>query len=155
MAKGKLILICQSGGKLVTKEDESVAYDGGEANAIAINPDTQYDDLKLKLAELCNVEYNSVSIKYFIPGNKRTLIALSNDKDLKRMYEFHGDSVTADVVVMGTAGFNREAVAKQTGRYSSPPLLSVLVYLSKFSCLLGFSEIDWHDKLFSLMFFFS
>ncbi|KAK3213115.1 hypothetical protein Dsin_017821 [Dipteronia sinensis] len=116
MAKGKLILICQSGGKFVTKDDGSISYDGGEANAMAINPDTQFDDLKLRLAELCNVEHKSLSIKYFIPGNRRNLITLSNDKDLKRMYEFHGDSVTADVIVMGTAGFDRESLARDAGR---------------------------------------
>ncbi|KAK4853081.1 hypothetical protein QYF36_003476 [Acer negundo] len=116
MAKGKLILICQSGGKFVTKDDGSISYDGGEANAMAINPDTQFDDLKLRLAELCNVELKSLSIKYFIPGNRRNLITLSNDKDLKRMYEFHGDSVTADVIVMGTAGFDRESLARDAGR---------------------------------------
>ncbi|KAL5783426.1 hypothetical protein ACOSP7_008455 [Xanthoceras sorbifolium] len=116
MAKGKLILICQSGGTFVTKDDGSISYDGGEANAMAINPDTQFDDLKLKLAELCNVEFKSLSIKYFIPGNRRTLITLSSDKDLKRMYDYHGDSVTADVIVMGTAGFVREAFARRAGR---------------------------------------
>uniref|UniRef100_A0A2N9F741 SWIM-type domain-containing protein n=1 Tax=Fagus sylvatica TaxID=28930 RepID=A0A2N9F741_FAGSY len=110
MARGKLILICQSGGEFVTNEDGSMSYTGGEAHAVDINNETLFDDLKLKLAEMWNLEYKSLSIKYFLPGNRRTLITLSNDKDLKRMYDFHGSSVTADVFVMGRTGFDREAL---------------------------------------------
>ncbi|KAF3967267.1 hypothetical protein CMV_008731 [Castanea mollissima] len=110
MARGKLILICQSGGEFVTNEDGSMSYTGGEAHAVDINRETLFDDLKLKLAEMWNLEYKSLSIKYFLPGNKQTLITLSNDKDLKRMYDFHGSSVTADVFAMGRTGFDREAL---------------------------------------------
>lgn len=119
MVKGKLILICQSGGEFVTKDDGSLSYDGGEANAVAINPETTLDDLKLKLAELLNFDHRSLSIKYFLPGNKQTLITLGNDKDLKRMYDYHAGSVTADVFVIGKAGFDREAVTIDAGRYLS------------------------------------
>ncbi|XP_035550811.1 uncharacterized protein LOC108980944 isoform X2 [Juglans regia] len=108
MARGKLILICQSGGEFVTNEDGSMSYTGGEAHAIDINCETMFEDLKLKLAEMWNLECNSISIKYFLPGNRQTLISLSNDKDLKRMCKFHGSSVTADVFVMGRAGFDHE-----------------------------------------------
>lgn len=110
MPKGKLILICQSGGEFLTKDDGSLSYNGGEANALAINPETMFDDLKLKVAELLNMECKSLSIKYFLPGNKRTLISLVNDRDLKRMYDFHKDSVTADVFVTGRAGFSHDAL---------------------------------------------
>ncbi|XP_057460005.1 uncharacterized protein LOC130750422 isoform X3 [Actinidia eriantha] len=110
MAKGKLILICQSGGEFVKNDDGSLKYDGGEAQAVNVNSDTLFADLKLKLAETCNLEYKSVSFKYFLPGNTRTLITLSNDRDLKRMLDFHGNSVTADIFVMGKEGFNRDAL---------------------------------------------
>ncbi|KAB1199536.1 hypothetical protein CJ030_MR0G020843 [Morella rubra] len=109
MARGKLILICQSRGEFVKSEDGSMSYNGGEAHAVDINSETLFDDLKSKLAEMWNLEYNSLSIKYFLPGNRRTLITLSNDKDLKRMYDFHGSSITADVFVKGRAGFDCEA----------------------------------------------
>ncbi|KAM1046588.1 uncharacterized protein LOC126592138 [Malus sylvestris] len=109
MARTKLILICQSGGEFVVKDDGSMSYTGGDAQAVDINHETRFDDLKLKLAEMLNLEYKSVIMKYFLPGNTRTLITLSNDKDLKRMYEFHGNSVTADVFVQGKAGFDAEA----------------------------------------------
>ncbi|XP_062148624.1 uncharacterized protein LOC133857384 isoform X2 [Alnus glutinosa] len=110
MARGKLILICQSGGEFVTNEDGSMSYTGGEAHAVDINRETLFNDLKLKLAEMWNLEYNSLSMKYFLPGNRRTLINLSNDKNLKRMYDFHASSVTADVFVTGRAGFDCEAL---------------------------------------------
>ncbi|KAL5703962.1 hypothetical protein ACHQM5_022450 [Ranunculus cassubicifolius] len=43
-----------------------------------------------------------VSIKYFLAGNRKTLITVSNDKDLKRMISFNVDLTTVDVYV--TAG---------------------------------------------------
>ncbi|KAF7153246.1 hypothetical protein RHSIM_Rhsim01G0059300 [Rhododendron simsii] len=116
MGKGKLILICQCGGEFVKNDDGSLKYAGGEAQAVNVNFETLFDDLKLKVAEVCNLEYKSVSIKYFLPGNTRTLISLANDKDLKRMLDFHGNSVTADVFVMGIEGFNRDALNIDTNR---------------------------------------
>lgn len=109
MGKGKLILICQSGGTFITNDDGSLSYTGGEAEAIDINHETVFDDLKFKLAEIWDLDYTSLSIKYFLPGNRRTLINLSNDRDLKRMYDFHGESVTADVFVTGRKGFDQVA----------------------------------------------
>lgn len=105
MVRGKLILICQHGGEFETKDDGSMSYAGGEAHALDISPETGFDDLKYKLAEKCNLELKSLAIKYFLPGNRRTLITLSNEKDLKRMCDFHKDSVTADVFLTGKAGF--------------------------------------------------
>lgn len=99
------------------KDDGSMSYTGGDAHAVDINHETLIDDLKLKLAEMCNLEYKSLSIKYFLPGNRRTLITLSSDKDLKRMYEFHGNAVTADVFVMGKAGFAAEEALNTLKRY--------------------------------------
>ncbi|KAK2986224.1 hypothetical protein RJ640_010058 [Escallonia rubra] len=116
MARGKLILICQSGGDFVTNEDGTLSYDGGEANAVNASFETLFDDLKLKLAELCNLEYTTVSIKYFLPGNRRILITIKHDKDLKRMFEFHGNSVTADIFVMGRTGFDRAALNMHASR---------------------------------------
>lgn len=116
MGKGRLILICQCGGEFVKNDDGSLKYDGGEAQAVNVNFETLFDDLKLKVAEVCNLEYKSVSIKYFLPGNTRTLITLANDKDLKRMLDFHGNSVTADVFVTGREGFNRDELNINTNR---------------------------------------
>lgn len=114
MVNGKLILICQSRGKFSMNDNGSMSYTGGEAHAVEINHETQFDDLKLKLAELWNSEYKTLSIKYFLPGNRKTLICISNDKDLKRMYDFHENSVTAAVFVSGREGFDHEALNMNT-----------------------------------------
>ncbi|KAH7853665.1 hypothetical protein Vadar_005234 [Vaccinium darrowii] len=116
MVKGKLILICQSGGELVKNDDGTLTYAGGEAQAVNVNSETVFNDLKLKLAEMCNLDYETVSIKYFLPGNTRTVITLANDKDLRRMLDFHGNSVTAEVFVKGKEGFNRDALNKYNSR---------------------------------------
>lgn len=100
-------------------DDGSLSYIGEEAHALNINRETFFDDLKLKLAEIWNLEYQSLSIKYFLPGNRKTLITLATDKDLKRMIAFHGDSVTADVFVMGREGFNSYAPDIHACRYLS------------------------------------
>ncbi|KAL9281164.1 putative transcription factor interactor and regulator CCHC(Zn) family [Arabidopsis thaliana] len=110
MGKGKLILICQSGGKFVTDDDGTMTYTGGEAEAIDINHETTFDDFKLKLAKLLNLAYSSLSLKYFLPGNRRTLITMKQEKDMKRMYDFHLSSVTAEVFITGQYGFQSEAV---------------------------------------------
>ncbi|KAL3655435.1 hypothetical protein CASFOL_001221 [Castilleja foliolosa] len=122
MAKGKLILICQSGGEFLTKDDNTLSYEGGEANAVNINHETVFDDLKLKLAEISNLDQKTISFKYFLPGNRRNLITLRNDKDLKRMIDFHENSVTADMFVDGQVGFDRDAVKVYTSgcRYVGP-----------------------------------
>ncbi|XP_065849448.1 uncharacterized protein [Euphorbia lathyris] len=117
MPKKKLILICQYGGEFVTSADGNLIYNGGEANAIDINHETMFDGLKLKLAEMFDIEYKSLSMKYFLPGNRRTLITLSNDKDLKRMFDFHNDSITADVFLMGRRGFIHEVQTHVTRPY--------------------------------------
>lgn len=116
MAKGKLILISQCGGEFVRNDDGTLSYDGGEANAVNISHDTLYDDLKLKIAEMYNLNLKTISIKYFLPGNRRTLITLKNEKDLKRMLDYHGNSVTADVFVSGEQGFDRQALNIDSSR---------------------------------------
>ncbi|KAF5776452.1 putative transcription factor interactor and regulator CCHC(Zn) family [Helianthus annuus] len=119
MAKGKLILICQSGGEFVTNDDGTMSYNGGEANAANVTSETPFSDLKLTLAETCDVNQDTATVKYFLPGNKRNLITVKNDKDVKRMIDFHGDALTAEVFVMGTPGFNRSALETQTNRQNA------------------------------------
>ncbi|CAN7131937.1 unnamed protein product [Brassica rapa subsp. narinosa] len=111
MGKGKLILICQSGGKFVTDDDGTMTYTGGEAEAIDINHETSFHDFKLKLAKLWNLDFDSLSLKYFLPGNRTTLITMRQEKDMKRMYDFHLSSVSAEVFVTGQEGFHSQAPA--------------------------------------------
>lgn len=130
MARGKLIFICQFGGNIVKDKDGSLSYVGGEANALYANNDTLFGDLKLKLAEICNMEHESMSIKYFLPGNRLVLINLSNDKDLKRMLAFHSSSVTADVFVFGKEGFDRDALKLDLCRASGIKLAETVEHVT-------------------------
>lgn len=99
MAAKKVIAICQSGGDFVTDKDGSLSYSGGEAFAIDINEQTTLSDFKSEIADMFSLSSDNMSIKYFLPGNKRTLITISKDKDLQRMLSFVGDSLTVDIFV--------------------------------------------------------
>ena len=116
--KRKLILICQSGGNFTTSEDGTLTYNGGEANAPNVTSKTPFSDLKLSLAEICDLNQETVTVKYFLPGNKRNLITVKNDKDVKRMIDFHGDALPAQVFVSGTPGFVRSVPEPQANRYN-------------------------------------
>ncbi|KAI4380629.1 hypothetical protein MLD38_006798 [Melastoma candidum] len=117
MGKEKLILICQYGGEFITNSDSTLSYNGGDANAVDVNQDTLFNDLKLKLAEMFNLQYQSVSFKYFLPNNRQIPVGLANDKDLKRMFDFHANSVSVDVFVTGKEGFDPEACGEIIDRY--------------------------------------
>ncbi|CAA7031669.1 unnamed protein product [Microthlaspi erraticum] len=119
MGKGKLILICLSGGKFVTDDDGIMTYSGGEAEPAAINHETSFDDFKLQMAKLFNLDYNSLSLKYFLPGNRSTLITMKQEKDMKRMFDFHLSSVSAEVFITGQEGFRSEALMSPGNRSNS------------------------------------
>ncbi|KAK9287904.1 hypothetical protein L1049_016348 [Liquidambar formosana] len=102
MAKGKLIVICQSGGKFTTTGDGSLSYSGGDAHAMSVNKNTKFDDFTSEIAEMGKHDLSSMTIKYFLPNNNRTLISISSNKDIQRMIEFHEDSATVDVYVVTT-----------------------------------------------------
>ncbi|KAL3635155.1 hypothetical protein CASFOL_019702 [Castilleja foliolosa] len=100
MAVKKIIAICQSGGEFETNTDGILSYIGGNAHAMEIDDKLKFKDLKSEVAEMFNCYLGTMVIKYFLPGNKKTLISISNDKDLKCMLKFHNDSDTADIYVM-------------------------------------------------------
>ncbi|GAB4859008.1 hypothetical protein Ancab_040384 [Ancistrocladus abbreviatus] len=100
MASKKIIAICQSGGEFVTNKDGSLLYNGGEAYAMDIDQHTLLSDFKAEVAEMFNCSVDSMTIKYFLPGNKKTLITVSKDKDLNRMVSFVGDVDTVDVFIL-------------------------------------------------------
>ena len=99
MAANKIIAICQSGGEFETEKNGCLSYKGGEAHAIDIDDQMKFNEFKEEIAEMFNFGVNNMSIKYFLPGNKKTLITISNEKDLKRMVKFHGDSSTVDIYI--------------------------------------------------------
>ncbi|KAL5859344.1 hypothetical protein ACOSQ4_000640 [Xanthoceras sorbifolium] len=99
MAKGSLIAICQSGGKFTTGSDGSLSYTGGDAHAIGVSHETKFNELKSEMADMWKFPADTLTIKYFLPNNKKTLITISSNKDIKRMIDFHKDSGTVDVYV--------------------------------------------------------
>lgn len=94
-----VVAICQNGGEFVTKEDGTMSYTGGEAHAINISRDMLLNDLKSEISNMFSIDSSIMSIKYFLPINKRTLITVSSDKDLERMLDFHANSLTIDIYV--------------------------------------------------------
>ncbi|KAK6941719.1 MULE transposase domain [Dillenia turbinata] len=128
---GSLVGYGGSGIRSKQYSDDSLSYVGGEAHAVDITPDVHLDDLKMTLAEVCNLEYQSLFVKYFLPGNRRTLISLSTDKDLKRMIDFHGNSVTADIFVTG-----KESHASRLRSMNSQAVDAVIdLYLQLVTCV--------------------
>ncbi|XP_052207358.1 uncharacterized protein LOC127811488 isoform X2 [Diospyros lotus] len=100
MATKKIIAICQSGGEFETNKDGSLSYNGGDAYALDLDQQTQLSDFKQELAETFHCRVEGMLIKYFLPGNKKTLITISKDKDLKRMVNFFGDSDQVEIFIM-------------------------------------------------------
>lgn len=99
MSQKKVIVICQSGGEFETERDGSLLYKGGDAHAMEIDDEMTFNDFKAEVAEMFNYSIINLSIKYFLLENRKTLISISNDKDLKRMIKFHGDYSTTDIYV--------------------------------------------------------
>ncbi|XP_058209324.1 uncharacterized protein LOC131322142 isoform X2 [Rhododendron vialii] len=104
MAMKKIIAICQSWGEFETSKDGSMTYKGGEAYAMDLDQQTKLSDFKQELAETFHYSVDSMLIKYFLPANKKTLITISKEKDLKRMVNFFMDSDQVEVFVMTEEG---------------------------------------------------
>ncbi|XP_057726847.1 uncharacterized protein LOC130942157 [Arachis stenosperma] len=100
MATKKIIAICQSGGQFKTDKDGCLSYKGGDAHAIDIDDQMKFNEFKGEVSEMFNVNADSMSVKYFLPGNRKILISISNDKDLQRMVKFHGDSSIVDIYIL-------------------------------------------------------
>ena len=101
MSGKRVIAICMSGGQFLTEKGGALTYRGGDAHAIDIDEDTMFKDFISEIGEMFNFDATStVCLKYFLPDNKKTLISISNDKDLKRMIKFHENSNSADVYLI-------------------------------------------------------
>lgn len=88
-------------------KDGTLSYSGGEAYAIDIDQETQLSYLKKEVAEMFNYDVDAITIKYFLPGNKKILITISKEKDLHRMVSFAGDANSVDVFVISEEGHAR------------------------------------------------
>lgn len=101
MSGKRVIAICMSGGQFLTEKGGVLTYRGGDAHAIDLDEEMKFKDFISEIGEMFNFDAAStVCLKYFLPDNKKTLISISNDKDLKRMIKFHENSNTADVYLI-------------------------------------------------------
>ena len=101
MAEGNtLVAICQYGGEFVTNSDGTMFYYGGEAHAVDINRETLLDDLKSEITSVFGIDLSGMSMKYFLPNNRRTLISISSDKDLQRMVDFNLNARNTEVYII-------------------------------------------------------
>ncbi|KAH6783220.1 MuDR family transposase [Perilla frutescens var. hirtella] len=123
MVGKRIIAICQSGGEFESNAEGILSYKGGDAHAMEIDEKMKFKDFKSEVAEMFNCNLGTLAIKYFLPGNKKTLISISNDKDLKRMIKFHDDSDTAEIYVM-TEEIAAPDVSHMPGSRSSRTTLS-------------------------------
>lgn len=96
----KVLAICQMGGDFITNNDGSISYTGGDAHAIDIDHHMTFQDLLSELSDVFNCDISNFMIKYFVPSNHRTLVTVSNDKDLRRLVDFHANSDTTDVYLI-------------------------------------------------------
>ncbi|CAF2089602.1 uncharacterized protein LOC103875009 isoform X1 [Brassica rapa] len=100
MATKKVIAICQAGGQFVTNKDGLLVYTNGDAYAIDIDHETSLTDFRSELAENFGFSWETMTLKYFLPGNRKTLITISKDKDFKRMVSFSVDAPNVEVFVL-------------------------------------------------------
>ncbi|KAI3821424.1 hypothetical protein L1987_08992 [Smallanthus sonchifolius] len=141
MSENKIIAICQSVGEFQTEKDGSMSYSGGEAYAVNLDTETKVIDFKQDLAETFGYNVDHMLIKYFLPGNKKTLIMISKDKDLKRMINFFADADQVDVFVMPHDGGTRAPNTSNTpASRSSRTTISEAVVLE--SSPVGTSQTD-------------
>lgn len=131
MAAKKVIAICQSGGDFVTDKDGSLTYSGGDAYAVDIDQKTLLSDFKSEIAEMFNCSADTMSLKYFLPNNKKTLITISKDKDLQRMVNFLGDSVSVDVFIMSEETAARNTSNMPASRSSRTTLSEAVVPIAE------------------------
>lgn len=103
MAGRNIVAICQYGGEFITNSDGSLSYAGGEAHAIEVGNEMLLEDFKAELSTMFNVDLSGMFLKYFLPNNRRTLITISTDKDLRRMVDFSSDSLTTEVYILSKA----------------------------------------------------
>lgn len=92
--------VCQHGGVFNNNSDSSLSYSGGEAHAICVSEAMTLDDFKSEITSRFDINISDMSIKYFLPGNKRTLITISNDKDLYGMVEFSKNATMVEVYIL-------------------------------------------------------
>ena len=104
MEHGRIVVICQYGGEFTSNSDGSLTYSGGDAHIVDLYHSTPFETFKSEISAMFGVDSSAISIKYFLPNNRKILITVSSDKDLRRMINFHSNSETTDVYILSKAG---------------------------------------------------
>ncbi|CAL5039499.1 unnamed protein product [Urochloa decumbens] len=116
MGKGQIVAVLQIGGEFSTDADGHMSYSGGEAHAMLVQSDWTFNAFKQEISStLNNLKLDQYAFKYFLPKNDKTLISISNDKDLLRMVEFHAESETTYIYVMKKADNRSKSVVANSG----------------------------------------
>lgn len=115
MVELKIVAICQYGGEFFTNSDGTLSYCGGEAHAIDVGSDMLWDDFKAEISSMFNIDLTGMCIKYFLPSNKRTLITVSNDKDLGRMVHFNENASAAEVYILNKVDNRTRSIVADSG----------------------------------------
>lgn len=116
MGKGQIVAVLQLGGEFTTDADGHMSYSGGEAHAMLVKSDWTFDAFKHEISStLNNLKIDQFLFKYFLPKNSKTLISISNDKDLRRMVEFHAESETTYIYVMKKVDNRAKSVVADSG----------------------------------------
>lgn len=101
MGSRQIVAVLQIGGEFTTEDDGRMTYSGGEAHAMHVKSGWTFKAFKHEISStLNNLKLDTYVFKYFLPRNNKTLISISNDKDLKRMVEFHAESETTYIYVI-------------------------------------------------------
>lgn len=117
MEAKKVIAICQSRGNFELGEDGLLSYNGGEAYAVNLDKQTQLSEFKQEIAETFKYSADDMLIKYFLPGNRKTLITISKDKDLQRMVNFYRNFDQVEVFILTKEFAARNVLNMPTSRY--------------------------------------
>lgn len=101
MASDKpLICVVYLGGALVSDKDGCASYAGGEAHLTDVDREMTFDQFKAEVAEMHGGDISGLTFKYPLPTNKKTLITISNDKDLRRMVDMNRDTTSPEIYVL-------------------------------------------------------
>lgn len=95
-----LVCVVHLGGSLVSDKDGSLSYTGGEAHLTDVDRETTFERFKSEIAEMYGGEISGLAFKYALPSNKRTLITISNDKDLRRMVDINRNNSSPEIYVL-------------------------------------------------------
>lgn len=97
---GKIVAICQLGAQFCTNSDGTLVSTGGEAHAIDLDRDMKLEDFKVEMSSMFDCDLSEFIIKYLLPSDMKTLITVSNDRELQRMVDFSTGSSTTEVFLL-------------------------------------------------------